>query len=146
MEFNVLVAEPCNDDWASIASGIRRHWPDASILRVKDGEQAVRFLFYRGLLTDAPETPDLIVLAEELPTIASEAVVARLRQHPRTQNTPVIVSRAEKDAETEDALDDHEWLSRERSLVIVNAESLERGVADAVYRLFGLNATIDSLG
>ena len=100
MTFNVFVAAPGDQAWAMIASGIRRHRPDAAILRVKDGQQAMRFLFCRGLLTEAPETPHLVVLAGNLPAISTEAVVARLRQHPRTCTTPVIViGRRREDAD-----------------------------------------------
>lgn len=136
MTFNVLVAEPGNEDWASIAAGIRRQRADASILRVKDGEQAVRFLFQRGLLTEEPETPDLVVLAASLPIVPSEAIIARLRQNPGTRTTPIIVIwRDLANAEMDAALDSRQWFSRQHSLLIVGTVSLEREVAKAVHRL-----------
>ncbi len=85
MNMNVLVAEPSGADWAAIAKGIRRHLPEASVLRVKDGEQALRFLFHRGLLTVEPPVPDLVLLAEELPLIPAAGVIARMRIDPRTR-------------------------------------------------------------
>jgi hypothetical protein len=60
--------------WTAISNGIQRHFADASILRVKDGEQALRFFLNRGLLTDAPEIPDLMVLASGLPVISVESM------------------------------------------------------------------------
>lgn len=96
MTYNVLVAEPDNDIWTSIANGVRRHQPDAAIVRVKDGEQAIRYLFARGLFTEEPETPHLIVLAAELPRVPANSLIDRLRQHPRTETIPVIVIRRDE--------------------------------------------------
>jgi CheY-like chemotaxis protein len=130
MTFSVLVAEPGNDDWTSIAEGIKRQRPEAEILRVKDGEQAVRFLFYRGLLSEIPETPDLVVLAAHLDTVPVEAVVARVRQHPRTCMTPVIVV-----GHKAPGLQYAQWLELQHSLVAVSTDDLENEVAEALQRL-----------
>jgi CheY-like chemotaxis protein len=96
MTYNVLVAEPDNDIWTSIANGVRRHRPDAAIVRVKDGEQAIRYLFVRGLFTEEPETPHLIVLAAELPVVPANSLIDRLRRQPRTEAIPVIVIRRDE--------------------------------------------------
>jgi CheY-like chemotaxis protein len=98
MTYNVLVAEPDNDIWTSIAHGVRRHRPDAAIVRVKDGEQALRYLFERGLFTEEPETPHLIVLATELSVVPARSLIDRLRQHPRTEAISVIVIRRDEGA------------------------------------------------
>lgn len=127
MTYNILVAEPSDALWASIANGLRRPQPDAAIVRVKDGEQALRFLFQRGLLADAPETPNLIVLAAELPVLPADTVIARLRQHPRTLAIPVIIVSPQGD---QDALD-HE----PDVVVITNTLRLEKEVANAASRL-----------
>lgn len=138
MTFNVLVAEPDNGDWELISNGLARHRPDANILRVKDGEQAVRFLFHRGLFTDEPETPDVVLLAAGLPIIACDAVVARVRQHPRTHRLPVIVVwRAGKNSDAAFMLQSQEWLKRQPPLLTIEAEHLEFEVAAAVDRLCG---------
>jgi CheY-like chemotaxis protein len=91
MLLNVVVVEPSQPDWTLIAKGIRHHLPDASILRVRDGEQALRFLFQRGLLTDEPEVPDLVVLASNLAPGSAMQILAHLRKDPRTRTTPVIL-------------------------------------------------------
>jgi hypothetical protein len=131
MTFNVLVATPGDDEWTSIVHGIRRQRPEAAILRVKDGEQAMRFLFHRGLLTDAPETPDLVVLGRDLWLVPTEALVDRLRQHPRTELTPVIiVGRGRRKTD---------WAMAERfdhqHVVVLGGNQLQEEVADAVQRL-----------
>jgi CheY-like chemotaxis protein len=136
MTFNVLVAEPDNEYWASIAEGIRRQGSDASILRVKDGDQAVRFLFQRGLLTEQPQIPDLVVLAKDLPIVPSSEIVALLRQNAGTRTTPIVVVWPDmKESDIDAGPDSQQWFSRQHSLVIVGTVSLEREVAKAVHRL-----------
>ena len=136
MTFNVLVAEPDDQAWAMIANSIKQYRADADLLRVKDGEQAMRFLFYRGLFTEAPETPDLVVLARDLPTMSAQVVVARLRQHPRTLNTPVIVSgHWRRRSDVEKAREYRQWVERQQWLIAVRAEDLARELTEAVRRL-----------
>jgi CheY-like chemotaxis protein len=135
MIFNALVAEPCDAAWAAIADGIRRHFPDASLLRVKDGEQALRFLLHRGLLTDDPESPSLVVLAAELPVISVERVFVRLRQDSRTRATPVIIRWHDLDKTKVDLPD---LLLAEGGLLLVcGPVGLEAQVAEAVRQLCG---------
>ena len=137
MTLNILVAEPSNDDWVSISRGIRRRLPDASILRVKDGEQALRFTFHAGLLTPDPQIPHLVVLSARLPGVSGEQVLDQLRQDPRTRTIPVLV--AWKDGynarvEKIEAFRGDEWL-----FTIFCTVALEDQVADAVRRLYDTN-------
>jgi CheY-like chemotaxis protein len=134
MNTNVLVAEPSSADWAAIAKGISRHLPEASVLRVKDGEQALRFLFHRGLLTSEPAVPDLVLLSEELPLIPAAGVIARMRIDPRTRQTPVIVLRRDPEEESLDPYWDGEI--RSAMLTVQVTEALELRVAEAVDDLY----------
>lgn len=129
MTYHVLVAEPDNDLWTSIANGVRRHQPDAAIVRVKDGEQAIRYLFERGLFTEEPETPHFVVLAAELPVVPATALIDRLRQHPRTEAISVIVVRREiSQLEGEQGA--------QRGMIQISATSrLEKDVAYALSQL-----------
>lgn len=146
MTFHVLVADPNNENWAAITAGIKRCRPDASILRVKDGEQAARFLFYRGLFSDEPETPDLVVLAAELTFFPADAVIARMRQHPRTHQTPAIVVWGPAEDEDADAATQRQqWLGRQQSLsIIFDTDELGREVAEAVSALCGSPAAVSN--
>jgi hypothetical protein len=140
MNINVLVAEPSASDWSAIAKGIRRHLPEASMLRVKDGEQALRFLFHRGLLTLEPPVPDLVLLSEDLPLIPAAGVIARMRIDPRTRCTPVIVLRRDRE---EDALDPY-WGGELRAsmMTVCVTDGLETQVADAVIDLCQRHPTL----
>lgn len=136
MNLNVLVAEPSNEDWMSIARGLRRRLPDASVLRVKDGEQALRYTFQSGLLTNDPQIPHLVILAGRLPIVSGERVLDQLRQDPRTRSIPVLIawkdgynSRVEKI----EAFRGDEWL-----FTIFCTVALEEQIADAVRRLYDM--------
>ena len=137
MNLNILVAEPSNDDWVSISRGLRRRLPDAEILRVKDGEQALRFTFQAGLLTTDPQIPHLVVLSARLPMVSGEQVLEQIRQDPRTRSIPVLVawkddynSRVEKI----EAFRGDEWL-----FTIFCTVALDEQVADAVRRLYDID-------
>lgn len=137
MSYNVLVAEPDNDLWSSIANGVRRYQPEAAIVRVKDGEQAMRYLFQRGLFTEEPETPHLIVLAAELSIVSTQAVIERVHQHPRTQAISVVVTRQDEtrnDSDESPAME--ECQPRRPGVVeIVATAKLEKDLANALTRL-----------
>jgi CheY-like chemotaxis protein len=137
MTYNILVAEPSDGIWTSIVNGLRKRQPDAEILRVKDGEQAVRFLFQRGLLSEEPETPDLIVLAAELPILPTNAVIARIRQHPRTLSIPVILVRPDAACDDFDDLRcTQRWLHRQPDVVVLTGTyRLDREVANTMDQL-----------
>ena len=134
MNLNVLVAEPNNEDWISISRGVRRRLPDASLLRVKDGEQALRFTFQAGLLTTDPQIPHLVILSARLPIVSGERVLDQLRQDPRTRSIPVLVARKDgynARVEKIEAFQGDEWL-----FTIFCTVALEEQVADAVRRLY----------
>ncbi len=136
MIHHVLVAEADRDTWASIANGVRRYQPEATIVRVKDGEQAMRHLFQRGLFTEEPETPDLIVLAADLLIVSTDAIIDRLRQHPRTETIPVIVVRKEPlgdDLGDESASD--QCVLSPGAVVIFASAQIEKQVASALSHL-----------
>jgi CheY-like chemotaxis protein len=134
MTHNILVAEPSDDTWASIVNGLRRQRPKAQILRVKDGEQAVRFLFQRGLLTEEPETPDLVVLAAELPRLPTNAVIARLRQDPRTLSIPIVL--VYPDTDPDERSGTRRWLHRRPDIIVITGtHRLDKEVANAMSQL-----------
>lgn len=141
MLLNVMVVEPSNSDWTSIAEGIKQHLPDVSMLRVRDGQQALRFLFQRGLLTDEPEVPDLVVLASNLAPGSAKQILARLRADPRTSPTPVILLWRDRRRAREDVPD--VFKAAERLVVIECGEDLQAQVAEAVRRTLGSATVVD---
>ena len=144
MSLNALVAEPDDAAWNSIQNGIRHHFPDASLLRVKDGEQALRFLLHRGLPTEDPEVTHLVVLAAELPVVSADRVFVRLRQEPSTRATPAIVRWYDHGKVRVDL--PVVLLAQRDLLVIRGPDALEAQAADAVYRLCAATACVTREG
>ncbi|MEU1479133.1 response regulator [Streptomyces sp. NPDC005760] len=66
---------------------------------VRDGEEALDFLYRRGDHTDAPE-PDLILLDLNLPKYDGRQVLEKIKSDPELSHIPVVVlttSAAEED-------------------------------------------------
>ncbi|MEW2164884.1 response regulator [Streptomyces sp. NPDC007084] len=66
---------------------------------VRDGEEALDFLYKRGAHTDAPQ-PDLILLDLNLPKYDGRQVLERIKSDPGLSHIPVVVlttSAAEED-------------------------------------------------
>lgn len=137
MIYHVLVAEPSNDIWTAIALGVRQYRREATILRVEDGEQALRSLFQRGLMMEEPETPQLIVLNAELPIVPLNILIAQIRQHPRTSAIPLIViARHASNEDLDTPSESQQWLHREPGIItITGTQKLEREVTSAIRHL-----------
>lgn len=60
------------------------------LFRVKDGAQALAFLFRQEPYTDAP-TPDLVVLDLNLPRKSGFEVLAEMKNDPLLQDIPVVI-------------------------------------------------------
>lgn len=132
MSFNVFAAVPSNEDWACISQALKSKLPKASILRVKDGVQAARFLFEEGLVTDDPQLPNLVVLAGNLEGISAEHLVSRLRDDARTHSTPVIMFWR---GFGEDPVSSSDAVTARVGLLTVNPGSEpENDIVDAIYR------------
>lgn len=62
---------------------------------LRDGEEALRFLFRRDVYARAPR-PDLILLDLQLPKRSGRQVLAEIRGAPRLQAVPVVVLTASR--------------------------------------------------
>lgn len=95
---DVLLIDPCDADSKRTAAAIRRAAPAASLVRVKDSEQALRLMFRKGLFTEAPHTPRLIVLELALHDARGTALLAHLRKQAIAPKIPVLVLTSTLDA------------------------------------------------
>lgn len=59
------------------------HW-------VKDGQEAIDYLFRRGAYTNAP-SPQLVLLDINLPKLTGIEVLQQIKEHPRLRVIPVVM-------------------------------------------------------
>ena len=85
---DVLIIDPSDDDAKKTIAAIRRKAPKVSTLRVKSADQAAQLMFERGLFTERPQVPRLIVI--DL-VAAGEGGAATLRRLKNYANVPVII-------------------------------------------------------
>jgi CheY-like chemotaxis protein len=63
---------------------------DADVLRIRDGEEAIRFLA-RSLTSEDTPVPDVVVLDLNLPKEDGHEVLSQLREMSHIQKLPVII-------------------------------------------------------
>lgn len=88
----VLLVEDNPDDIDLILRVFEREISNANVTVVKDGAEALDYLFYRGRHANRDGgSPHLVVLDLILPRLNGFQVLERLRGEPLTRRLPVIV-------------------------------------------------------
>lgn len=99
---DILLVEDSQDDMDLALHALRQEKLANSIFVVRDGEEALDFLFCRGAFAhrDIDHPPKLALLDLKLPKIDGLQVLKQLKSDPRTRNIPVVImtsSREERD-------------------------------------------------
>ena len=100
--FEILLVEDNSGDARLMLEAFRDLETPCSISVVKDGVEALRFLYKQGEFFNAPR-PDLILLDLKLPKKDGREVLEEIKQVERVKSIPVIVlttSSALKDVES----------------------------------------------
>lgn len=129
---DILLIDPSDADSKKTAAAIRRVAPAASLVRVKDSQQALRLMFRKGLFTEAPHIPRLIVLELTLADSRGTAVLARLRGQALVQKIPVIVLASAMNAD--DRRESYALGARECLVKPIDVERYLRDVTCAIER------------
>lgn len=89
----ILLIEDNADDEALTLEAFRRHNVNIEIFVVRDGQEALDYLFSNGLYIDrdTSDMPHLILLDLHLPKIDGLEVLKRLRNNDATRRLPVTV-------------------------------------------------------
>jgi two-component system response regulator len=102
VEVDILLVEDSQDDIDLALHTLRRENLANHIFVVRDGEEALDFLFCSGAYADRnpAHMPKLVLLDLKLPKIDGMEVLRQLRADPRTGTLPIVImtsSKEEKD-------------------------------------------------
>lgn len=89
----ILLVEDNDDDAHLALRALKKHNVSNSILWVKDGEEALDYMFFRGEFANRPkgQNPKLILLDLKMPKVDGLEVLAEIRKHADTVSTPVVM-------------------------------------------------------
>lgn len=89
---DVLVVDDCDSDAELTMLALRREVSADRLLRLKDGEQALNFVFRSQAFSDrAPGLPRLILLDLETPIVGGLKMLETLHEDPEASNIPTVV-------------------------------------------------------
>ncbi len=98
-EVEILLVEDCQEDVDLTLHALRRENLANNIMIVRDGEEALDFLFCRGPFADRSfeKPPRLVMLDLKLPKIDGIEVLRQSKSHPRTRIIPVVILTSSKE-------------------------------------------------
>jgi two-component system, response regulator len=98
-DLDILLVEDNQDDTALAIHALRREKLANNIIVVRDGEEALDFLFCRGAFADRSfeQPPKLVLLDLKLPKIDGREVLRQVKLEPRTKTIPVVIMTSSKE-------------------------------------------------
>ena len=114
----ILLVEDNPADVRLVGDAFAETHPGHHLNVVTDGEDALDFLFRRGIHINAPRI-DLVLLDLNLPIMNGDAVLREIRAHPDTTLLPVIIlssSNARKDVQLAYELRANGYIRKPRDL------------------------------
>jgi len=98
-EVDILLVEDNSDDVELTLHALRREHLANNIYTVRDGEEALEFLFCTGSHSNRnfDHPPRLVLLDLKLPKVNGLEVLKRVKQDPRTRSIPIVVLTSSKE-------------------------------------------------
>ena len=89
----ILLVEDSDDDADLTSRAFRKGGVDCRLVRVRDGQQALDYVFGLGEWADRDPnlSPNMILLDLKLPRVSGLDVLRQLRRNPRSQYLPIVV-------------------------------------------------------
>src|SRR3981081_1507754 len=98
-ELDILLVEDNEDDMDLALHALRREKLANKIFVVRDGEEALEFLFCRGKYAERSfdHPPKLVLLDLKLPKVDGMEVLKMVKSDPRTRTIPVVIMTSSKE-------------------------------------------------
>jgi two-component system response regulator len=98
-EVDILLVEDNPDDLELTLHALRREHLANNIFTVRDGEEAIEFLFCTGRFQDRnfDHPPRLVLLDLKLPKVTGLEVLKLVKEDPRTKALPVVILTSSKE-------------------------------------------------
>lgn len=96
----ILLAEDSLHDAELTIRELKKHNMANNLVHVKDGEEALDFIFGRGKYASQADTiqfPKLILLDIQMPKVNGIEVLKEVKSDPRTHNIPVVILTSSKE-------------------------------------------------
>lgn len=90
---DILLCEDNKRDADLTMRALRKHNLTNAIIWVKDGEEALNYLFSKGKYKNRPieDTPRVILLDLKMPKVDGMQVLEKVRSNPKTRHIPVVI-------------------------------------------------------
>ena len=95
----ILLVEDNPDDEALTLRAFRKNNMRNKIVVARDGEEALDFLFCRGIYAarDPDDLPEMVLLDLKLPKIDGLEVLRQIRANPRNRLLPIVILTSSKE-------------------------------------------------
>src|SRR5258706_5953203 len=99
IEVDILLVEDNQDDMHLDLHALRRETLANKIFVVRDGEEALDFLFCRGAFAQRSfeHPPKIVLLDLKLPKVDGIEVLRQIKSDPRTRTVPVVIMTSSKE-------------------------------------------------
>jgi two-component system response regulator len=99
VELDILLVEDNQDDMDLALHALKRGQLANRIFVARDGEEALDFLFCRGVFAQRSfdQPPKLVLLDLKLPKVDGMEVLKQVKSDPRTRTIPVVIMTSSKE-------------------------------------------------
>jgi two-component system, response regulator len=126
----ILLVEDNPDDAGLVIRALKKGNLGNNIIHVKDGEEALQFLFCTGKYAERNirETPKVILLDLKMPKVDGLEVLRKIKSDERTKPIPVVIMTSSK--EERDIVDGYKLGANSYVVKPVNFDNFSKAVTE----------------